>query len=84
MAQPSPTHMRSGRWSNSFPLLALIVAAGTLIIAIADAAARDRHSWANPAFWTGLAIVVLPVFWTLCGRSASRSERAGAVVLLGV
>ncbi len=73
------------RW-NPFPLAILLVtsAVGVLIVALAYSGARDSRVWADPLFWTGLLVIVLPTTLRLCGRDVSESERLVLVLVAGV
>ena len=68
----------------AFPILAVTCAIGVLIIATAFAGARENRGWADPGLWTGMLVIVLPVTVRLLGAGATRGERLGLVVMLGL
>ncbi len=63
------------------PVLALCMAGGLLLVALAGAGARAGDSWAEPLFWAGLSILSVPVFARLIGTRASDQERVWLVLL---
>lgn len=69
--------------SRLAPFCAL-VAAGLLLVAVAFAGARSGSTWADPLFWSALAVIVGPVAGRLVGRQARTGERLGLVVVLGL
>lgn len=66
------------------PALTVTSAAGLLLVALADTAARRGNSWAEALFWTGLATLFVPVAARLLSAHASRRERLGLVTVLGM
>ena len=82
---PTGRATASGHRSGSvFAGLAAVSAVGVLIIALAFSGARENRSWADPALWIGMLVIVLPVTLRLLGDRASRRERMGLVVLLAL
>ncbi len=65
------------------PSLAVYGACGLLLIAFSDSAARGGADWAEPLFWIGLLVMLLPTAVRLASSDASRGERLGLVVLFG-
>lgn len=78
----SPARIEEGL--GALPLLSVLIGAGLLIIAVAGNAARAGQAWAEPLFWIGLAVIVVPVLWRLIGPSAPEHERLCAVVFFGI
>ncbi|MCL4466870.1 MAG: hypothetical protein M1389_12740 [Chloroflexi bacterium] len=66
------------------PLLCVVDALGLLLLAIADTGARQGASFAVPLFWVGLLLLFVPTAARLSWRTASRRERIGLVVVLGL
>lgn len=69
---------------GAVPLLALISAGGLLMVALGNNAARDATTEAQPLFWGGLVLIYGPIAFRLFANSASRAERIGLVLLLGI
>ena len=57
-----------------FPAVALVVSLGVFLIAAADALARSTRGGAQPVFWAGLALIVVPVALRLLSARASRNH----------
>lgn len=66
------------------PALCGSSASGLLLIAIADTAARTSAAWASSLFWVGLLTLFVPIALRLLGTAATRRERIGLVVILGL
>jgi hypothetical protein len=81
VGQPLPAVQQA---VGELPLLTLLMAAGLLVIAFAGTGARAGAAWAEPLFWTGLAVLALPALARLIGTRASDQERLGLVVAFGV
>ena len=64
-----------------FALILIGCAAGVAMIAVAFAGARRGRSWAEPLYWVGLLVIVLPVTVRLLGARAHRAERLALVAL---
>ena len=64
--------------------VALVMAAGVLLVALADAAARRGESSSHTLFWVGLVLVVAPPAARLCSPSPGRSERLWLAVMFGL
>ncbi len=69
---------------GALPLLAAIAAAGLVVVALANNAAREGEAGGQLLFWLGLATIYAPLVFRLLSRSASRTERMCLVVLMGV
>ena len=69
---------------GALPILALVAAVGLVVIALGNNAARDGASGAATLFWAGLTLIYGPIAYRLLSASASRGERIGLVVLMGV
>jgi hypothetical protein len=69
---------------GALPVLALLAAAGVLLVALGDNSARSGAAGAQPLFWGGLILIYAPIAFRLFSASASRAERLGLVVLLSI
>ena len=63
--------------------IALAAGIGLLICSLANALSREGG---DPMllYWAGVLLISLPTFWRLTSRDATRGERLGLVVLLGL
>lgn len=66
------------------PALALVAAAGVLLLALADNAARTSHPSATRLYWIGVAVIFVPIAFRLVRRECARVERVGLVCVLGL
>lgn len=66
------------------PALALLAAAGVLLVALGNNAARSGTAAAEPLFWAGLVAIYTPIAFRLLSVSASRAERIALVVILSI
>ena len=64
--------------------IALCTALGLILVAFAELAAREGHSGKNAAFWAGIALIVAPALARLLSSGASRSERLGIALVVGL
>jgi hypothetical protein len=64
--------------------LAVLMAAGILVVALADAASREGHAGKQGLFWTGILLIVVPTAARLCSSGAKRRERVWLVLLFGL
>ncbi len=80
-AEPS---LATGRAPIVPALLAITIAGGLLLVALAYWASRTGRGWGTPVFWVGLMVIVLPLALRLCGRRATAGERLAEAVLLGL
>ena len=64
--------------------IAVVMASGVLVVALADAAARDGSGSKELLFWLGAALIVVPASIRLCSASPTRTERLWIVALLGL
>jgi hypothetical protein len=71
------------RW-GWLPALSLIGALGLLLVAVADSGARESAAWAEVGFWSGLLTLFMPIAVRLISDRATRRERLGLVVVLGI
>jgi hypothetical protein len=78
--EPAPAATGAGRLGP----LTLVAALGVLLVAIAYAGARTGETWADPAFWAALVVIVVPIAFRLFGAEATRGERLGLLVVLGL
>jgi hypothetical protein len=65
--------------------LMLVAACGLLVVVVANALSREGREWAEPLFWAGLMVMVLPIAIRLAARGPGRGERvllAGALGML--
>jgi hypothetical protein len=73
------------RWRlGAAPGIALLAAAGLVMIAHGNDAAREATGGGQPLFWGGLAAIYAPISFRLLSPSASREERIALVALLGL
>ena len=69
---------------GSAPLLAVVAAAGLMLVALGNNAARESLGSAPLLFWSGLSLTYGPIAYRLLSRSASRAERIALVLILGM
>lgn len=67
-----------------FSFTPLVVALGLLFVAFAFNGARHNESWSETLFWVGLSIQFVVVAVKLLGKRASRLERIGILIELGL
>jgi hypothetical protein len=65
-------------------LLALLVAAGLLLVALGNNAAREAAGDAQTLFWGGLVLIYAPIALRLFSASTSRTESIALSMLLGI
>lgn len=82
MQTDSAVASRTG-WGQ-LPLVALISAAGLLLVSISFTAGRSAASWADLAYWVGILAIFLPVGIRLLSAQAGRRERLGLVAVIGL
>ncbi len=73
----------AGPW-GMVPVLSLIVVAGLLAVAGANLGAINGATWADPLFFAGLLIVIVPIALRLLAEHPERRERLGLIVLLAL
>lgn len=66
------------------PVLCFLAASGLLLVSVAYMAARQEAAWAPALFWAALLLIYLPVVARLLSNGASRGERLGLVLMLGI
>lgn len=79
---PSESTARPG--PGLLPLFSLITSLGLLLVALADDGARSGESYADPLFWAGLAVIVVPIGARQFASSTGRRERLGLVITLAL
>ena len=82
ISQTSPA-LHGGAWGY-LPALSLVSALGLLLLAWAYTGARSGAGWAEAAFWAGLLITIVPIAVRLIAIEASRTERLGLLLWLGL
>lgn len=65
-------------------LLVLSSATGLVLVSAGNALSRSGHQHGSLLFWLGLLAIFLPITARLTSTAATRNERAGLLVLLGV
>ena len=89
-AVPAETRVETPKDANepasafSLGWIAVTSGLGLLVVSVADFRARLGLDLAEPLFWIGLAILVLPIALTLWSPRPTRAQRIGAVILLGL
>jgi len=66
------------------PALSLVSACGLLLVSWANTAARVGAAWPEVWFWSGLLVLLVPAAVRLASCRASRRERIGLIVVLGL
>lgn len=66
------------------PILTLVSACALLLLAISNTAARAGTGWAQPLMWTALLTILVPTAVRLASPGASRNERIGLIVMVGL
>jgi hypothetical protein len=66
------------------PLLSLTSAFGLLLVAVADTLSRSAAGQYEALFWAGLLLMIVPIAARLAAKEASRGERIGLIILLGL
>jgi len=74
--QPSPL----GR----LPFTCLAVAAGVMVVSVADALSRTGRGGGALLFWLAVVLIIFPAAFRLCGEGARPGERIATVVLVGL
>ena len=76
---------RPSTWSwGWFPVLSLTAVAGLLLVAAANRAGQSGEWWAEPVFYGGLLLLVLPIALRLVLPGAEGTERVTLVALLAL
>ena len=84
MAWPEPAATTNPRGSNSstkFPIIALAMAIGVLLVAIGFARGRSAEPWASTFYWAGLIAVFLCPTMMLVGRRTVAFREGVAIAL---
>jgi hypothetical protein len=66
------------------PVIAALVMFGLLAVACANLVAARGALWADPLFFVGLLLIVVPIALRLFAERPTRHERLGLVILLGM
>jgi hypothetical protein len=73
------------RWSwGMFPVLALVAAAGVVLVAFANMVGGADQSWGDVPFFVGLVLIVVPIGLRLLQVEPKGTERAALVLFLGL
>jgi hypothetical protein len=79
------TNAVAATWSWGWlPALSLACACGLLLVAIGFSRSTVGADWAEPLFWAGLLVGIVPVTLRLIAAAPPRHERIGLVILLGL
>lgn len=66
------------------PTLMIVHAAGLLAVSLANRSVASGSSLSNLLFWLGLAVMLVPTAMRLISTDASRQERVGLLISLGM
>jgi hypothetical protein len=66
------------------PILSVVTALGFALVSAAYYASRSQLAWADPVFWIGITILMVPPVGRLLSVSASRAERIGLLLLMAI
>lgn len=66
------------------PALSVVITCGLLLVAWGDRGARAEAGWATTFFWLGLLVIFVPAAVRLISTEASRRERIGLVLVVGM
>jgi hypothetical protein len=83
-------HTALSAWSSLqtvwgwLPELSVICTFGLLLVAVAYTGARLGSTGLLPLFWLGILIIYIPITVRIASHHASRRERIGLVILLGL
>ncbi|HEY1011963.1 MAG TPA: hypothetical protein VGE07_04605 [Herpetosiphonaceae bacterium] len=83
VARPAIAGAARSRW-GWFPALSLLGALGVLLVAIAHSGARYDAGWAQPLYWTGLLVVVMPFAGRLAMEETERAEAIACLLFVGL
>ncbi len=72
----------AARWSA--PVVSIVYATALLVIAVSYSASRTEASWAQPVFWAGFLLLLIPSVALLTSSSGSRNQRIAVLTLLGL
>lgn len=76
--------MRATRDLGWLPLLAVVAATGTLLLAAAYALVSQGSSLGEPMFWLSFVVIAVPIVIRLGSAAPGIAERIGLVVTLGM
>lgn len=66
------------------PALSLVCALALALVSIAFNRSRAGAGWAEPLFWAGLLMIVVPITARQASAEVPRRERIGLVIVLGL
>jgi hypothetical protein len=72
------------RDTKTFLGLCVLAGLSLVIIALGVNGAREVNSWGEAVYWGGLLLLIVPCSLRLAGSSASRGERVGLILLVGL
>jgi hypothetical protein len=79
-AEPAKQSSPLGR----LPWIFLAVAAGVMVVSVADALSRTGHRGASLLFWLAMILIIFPAGVRLAGARVRPGERLATVVLVGM
>jgi hypothetical protein len=82
-ATEAVTRSETGSWGQ-LPALSVVAALGLVIIALANTGSKAGVNQAEFLFWLGLLVLLIPIAARLLASEASRRERIGLILLLGL
>jgi hypothetical protein len=75
--------LKKGLW-GWLPIFSLNMALGIVLISIACSGSRAQANWAQPVFWLGFLMVLIPGSVRLCMERVTRQERLGIIIMMAV
>lgn len=75
--------IKQSKWGY-LPVISVVGSIGVMLISVANSLARYGVSWVIVLFWIGLLLLVVPITARLISEEASRPERIGLVIMLGI
>lgn len=69
---------------GALPLILLFESVGLLLVALSNRAGLAGDAWGGAAYWAGLLTMLVPATYRLLSRDASRLERYGIILGLGL
>jgi hypothetical protein len=83
MMKTNTSSTESIQW-GWLPPLSVVISLGLLLVAASYTSARNEAAWALILFWLGLLLMYVPTALRLASSDASRSERLGLLIILGM
>jgi hypothetical protein len=74
----------AGRSLGALPAVTLLAATGLLLVALGNDAGQKGSSGLQLLFWLGLVLIYAPIAFRLLSVSATREERLGLALTLGL